>query len=70
MDTKPIGHAGRWTAVVDGQRLRELRRKRAISQTELAQLAGVSVYTVSKLERHQTASCRSRNPSSTCSRAR
>ncbi len=60
MATRPTGHADRWTAVVDGHVLRELRRQRALSQVELAQLAGVSAYTVSKLERHQATSCRSR----------
>ena len=42
MATRPTGHADRWTAVIDGQRLRELRRQRALSQAELAKLAGVS----------------------------
>ncbi len=31
MATRPTGHADRWTAVVDGQRLRDLRRQRALS---------------------------------------
>jgi len=60
MATRPTGHAERWTAAVDGQRLRELRRQQALSQVELARLAGVSPYTVSKLERQQVTSCRSR----------
>ena len=58
--TRSTGRAERWTAVVDGERLRELRRQRALSQAELARLAGASVHMVSKLERHQAASCRSR----------
>ena len=58
MTTSPTGHADRWTAVIDGQRLRELRRQRALSQVELARLAGVSAYTVSKLERQPDSSCR------------
>lgn len=57
MATRLTGNLDRWTAVVDGQVLRELRRERALSQAELAKLAGVSVHTVSKLER-QPASCR------------
>jgi anti-sigma regulatory factor (Ser/Thr protein kinase) len=36
------GHAARWSAVIDGQRLRELRLQRVLSQVELARLAGVS----------------------------
>lgn len=58
--TRSTGHAERWIAVIDGQRLRELRFQRALSQAKLARLAGVSVRTVSKLERHQAASCRAR----------
>ena len=60
MATKPTGNTDRWTAVVDGRRLRELRRQRALSQVELARLAGVSAHTVSKLERQPAAYCRSR----------
>jgi transcriptional regulator with XRE-family HTH domain len=60
MAIRPTGHAERWTAVVDGQRLRELRHQRALSQVELAKLAGVSVHTVSKLERQPASCCRSR----------
>jgi transcriptional regulator with XRE-family HTH domain len=40
--------------------LRELRRQRALSQAELAKLAGVSAHTVSKLERQPASCCRSR----------
>jgi transcriptional regulator with XRE-family HTH domain len=60
MATKPTSHADRWTAVVDGQRLRELRRQQALSQAELAKLAGISADTVSKLERQPASCCRSR----------
>ena len=60
MATRPTGHTDRWTAIVDGQRLRELRRQRALSQVELAKLAGVSAHTVSKLERQPASCCRSR----------
>jgi transcriptional regulator with XRE-family HTH domain len=60
MATRPIGHTDRWTAVIDGQRLRELRRQQALSQAELAKLAGVSAYTVSKLERQPASYCRTR----------
>lgn len=60
MAIRPTGHADRWTTVIDGQRLRELRRQRALSQVELAWLAGVSAHTVSKLERQPPSCCRSR----------
>jgi transcriptional regulator with XRE-family HTH domain len=60
MAVRLTGHADRWTAVVDGQRLRELRRQQALSQVELARLAGVSAHTVSKLERQPASCCRSR----------
>jgi transcriptional regulator with XRE-family HTH domain len=60
MAIRLTGHADRWTAVIDGQRLRELRRQRALSQAELAKLAGVSAHTVSKLERQPASCCRSR----------
>ena len=60
MATRPTGNPDRWTAIVDGQRLRELRRQQALSQVELAKLAGVSVHTVTKLERQPASCCRSR----------
>jgi serine/threonine-protein kinase RsbW len=60
MAPRPTGHPDRWTAVIDGQRLRELRRQQALSQAELAKLAGVSAHTVSKLERQPASCCRSR----------
>jgi predicted transcriptional regulator len=60
MALRPTDHADRWTAVVDGQRLRELRRQQALSQVELAKLAGVSAHTVSKLERQPASCCRTR----------
>ena len=60
MTVGPTGRTDRWTAVIDGQRLRELRRQQALSQIELVRLAGVSVRTVSKLERQPAACCRSR----------
>jgi transcriptional regulator with XRE-family HTH domain len=60
MTTRPTGNPDRWTAIVDGQRLRDLRRQRALSQVELAKLAGVSAQTVSKLEQQPASCCRSR----------
>ena len=55
MAVRLTGHADRWTAVIDDQRLRELRRQQALSQAELAKRAGVSAHTVSKLERQPAA---------------
>ena len=60
MTTKRTGRGDRWIAVIDGQRLRELRRQQALSQVELAKLAGVSAHTVSKLERQPASCCRTR----------
>jgi transcriptional regulator with XRE-family HTH domain len=49
-----------WTAVLDGQQLRQLRTNRGLSQEELANLAGLSLSTVARLEAQPRASCRSR----------
>lgn len=46
------------TFVLDGQRLRDLRRQRGLSQEELAGQAGISVSTVARLERQIAAPCR------------
>lgn len=56
----PIRLAHQWTAVIDGHRLRELRRGRLLTQVELAGKAGVSLATVVRLERHPQTTCRSR----------
>jgi DNA-binding XRE family transcriptional regulator len=52
--------AERWTMVLDGQRLRQLRRQHGLSQQMLADRAGISLTTVARLERQPRASCRSR----------
>jgi DNA-binding XRE family transcriptional regulator len=62
MAIKPTGHAERWSAVVDSQVLRAVRRERALSQVELTKLAGVSAYTVAKIERRRTTPCRTCTP--------
>lgn len=54
------GPAQRWIMVLDGQRLRQLRRQHGLSQEELADRAGISFTTVARLERQPRASCRSR----------
>jgi transcriptional regulator with XRE-family HTH domain len=48
------------TFLLDGQRLRQLRRQRGLSQEELAAQAGLSVATVARLERQASAPCRGR----------
>lgn len=46
--------------VLDGGRLRRLRRQRGLSQEKLADQAGVSLTAVARLERQARASCRGR----------
>jgi DNA-binding XRE family transcriptional regulator len=48
------------TTILDGQRLRQLRRERGLSQEKLADRAGISITTVARLERQPRASCRGR----------
>ena len=47
----PLPRPGRWIVTLDGQRLRQLRRQHGLSQERLADLAGVSLTTVARLER-------------------
>ena len=49
--------AARWTRVIDGRRLREVRLEHGLSQEGLAGLAGVSVVTVGQLERKERPVC-------------
>jgi DNA-binding XRE family transcriptional regulator len=51
--------AERWT-IVDGDRLRQLRRKRRLTQQQLANRARVSRWTVGALERHGRRRCQNR----------
>jgi DNA-binding Xre family transcriptional regulator len=46
--------------ILDGRRLRQLRRQRGLSQEKLADRAGISITTVARLERQSSASCRGR----------
>jgi DNA-binding XRE family transcriptional regulator len=46
--------------ILDGPRLRRLRRQHGWSQEKLADRAGISVTTVAKLERQPHPSCRGR----------
>jgi DNA-binding XRE family transcriptional regulator len=52
--------AGQWTAVLDGPRLRHLRRLHGLSQEKRADQAGISPATVARLERQPRPSCRTR----------
>src|ERR1022692_2643084 len=52
--------AQRWTAVLDGPRLRYLRRLHGLSQEKLADQAGISAATGAGLERQPRPSCRTR----------
>jgi serine/threonine-protein kinase RsbW len=52
--------AGQWTAVLDGPRLRHLRRLHGLSQEKLADQAGISPATVARLERQSRPCCRTR----------
>jgi DNA-binding XRE family transcriptional regulator len=47
-----------WITVLDGQRLRHLRRQRGLSQGALADQAGISLTTVARLERQHRSPCR------------
>ena len=49
-----------WTMVLDGERLRQLRRQHGLSQEKLADQAGLSLTTVARLERQLSPSCRGR----------
>ena len=52
--------ARRWLVVVDGRRLRQLRREHRLPQQGLAVRAGISVVTIGRLERQDRVSCRGR----------
>lgn len=50
----------RWFIVLDGARLRELRRQHGLSPAELAGKAGIGLSTVTRVERHPQHLCRTR----------
>ena len=50
----------RWTTILDGGRLHQLRRQHELSQEQLATHAGISLTTIRRLERQPAAPCRSR----------
>jgi DNA-binding XRE family transcriptional regulator len=49
-----------WMSVLDGQRLRQARRRHGLSQAQLAYLAGLSPATIARLEREPRPRCRAR----------
>ncbi len=49
-----------WITVIDGHRLRQLRRQHGLSQEQLAWQAGMSRTTIARLERQPSAPCRCR----------
>jgi DNA-binding XRE family transcriptional regulator len=53
------GSAQRWTTVLDGERLRQLRQQQGLTQEKLADLAGVSLTTMARLEHQDRSPCRS-----------
>jgi transcriptional regulator with XRE-family HTH domain len=58
--TSPPSSANRWITVLDGVRLRQLRRQHGLSPAELADKAGLGRSTVIRLERQAERSCRTR----------
>jgi len=56
----PTHKSARWFAVVDGGRVRQLRRQHGLSAAELAGQAGIGLSTVTQLERHGQRRCRTR----------
>jgi DNA-binding XRE family transcriptional regulator len=52
--------ARKWLVLADGRRLRQLRHEHCLSQQGLAARAGISVVTISRLERQDRVSCRGR----------
>jgi DNA-binding XRE family transcriptional regulator len=51
---------GQWSAVLDSQRLRQLRRLHGLSQETVAYRAGLSLATIGRLEREPRPHCRTR----------
>ena len=56
----PVRPPNRWLTVVDGARLRQLRRQHGLTAAELAGKAGIGHSTVIRLERQPSARCRGR----------
>ena len=58
--SSPARSPDRWFTVVDGGRLRQLRKARGLSPAELAAQADIGLSTVLRLERQPRPSCRTR----------
>ncbi len=56
----PARTPSRWFAVVDGRRVRQLRRQHGLSPAELAGEANIGLSTVTRLERQHQRRCRTR----------
>lgn len=56
----PATGTRRWTTVIDGHRLRQLRRQQGLSQEQLARQTGMSLTSIARLERPGNQSCRTR----------
>jgi DNA-binding XRE family transcriptional regulator len=56
----PAQASSRWFAVVDGLRVRQLRRQHGLSAAELAGKAGIGLSTVTRIESQLRRSCRTR----------
>lgn len=56
----PARPPDRWFTVLDGTRLRQLRRQHGLTRAELASRAGIGLSTVVRLERYPWRSCRTR----------
>ncbi len=56
----PAHASGRWFTVVNGTRVRQLRRQHGLSPAELAGKAGIGLSTVTRLERLPQRTCRTR----------
>jgi transcriptional regulator with XRE-family HTH domain len=59
-DTPSIRPGQRWFAVVDGIRVRQLRRQHGLTPAELAVKADIGLSTVTRLERQRQRRCRTR----------
>lgn len=56
----PARTSSRWFVVVDGRRVRQLRRQHGLSPAELAGKAGIGMSTVTRLECQRRRRCRTR----------
>ena len=57
-DAASTSPADRWTTIIDGHKVRQLRRQLGLSQYKLADQAQVGMTTIARLERQRRAPCR------------